>query len=533
MIIARDANESDVAAISEIFYASYGEHYVHPEYYQVDQLKKLVYSDDSVLLVAEDQESGKILGTASVVLQVGAYADLVGEFGRLAVHPDARGKGLGNLLMKERVSRVKNQLHLGLVENRVAHPYSQKISIAHGFVPIGFIPAKLRFKGRESIALYARYFGTALSLRRNNPRIVPESHRLASLALANCKLPCDGIVDEGSTAYPYVDDYEVESLSADGYTSLLRIERGRVQNRAIFGPLQLHCGLFQLRVSHSSYIIAKRDGQIVGALGFAVDDAENTARIFELISLDDQPIRFLLQRFLDQCRALGVELIHVDVSAYVPRMQRTLIELGFLPAAYIPAMVFQNVERLDAVMMVRLLVPYGGKPPQLCEAGKPIADEVIERLLRKEVEPRVSAAIPRAQLFRELSEEQAQRLASICGVERFAPGEAVISAGHADQKLHLVLSGDIDIQVGTPPRCVGTLAAGQLIGENVLLGAPPGHSATAVARSPVETACFQQPDFEALVRQRPDIGVAVYRNLAAGISDKLKSVDEQLREGGG
>jgi hypothetical protein len=37
------------------------------------------------------------------------------------------------------------------------------------------------------------------------------------------------------------------------------------------------------------------------------------------------------------------------VSAHAPRMQRTLIELGFLPVAYLPALVFHDVERLDVV----------------------------------------------------------------------------------------------------------------------------------------------------------------------------------------
>ena len=49
--------------------------------------------------VAQDEADGRILGTASVVFDIGAHSDLIGEFGRLAVHPDARGRGVGKLLM--------------------------------------------------------------------------------------------------------------------------------------------------------------------------------------------------------------------------------------------------------------------------------------------------------------------------------------------------------------------------------------------------------------------------------------------------
>lgn len=120
MIQIREATEDDVAAISEVFHACYGDDYTFPEFYNETFLKKLVFSDDTLGLVAEDTDSGRVLGTASVVLEIGALTDLVGEFGRLAVHPDGRGEGLGNLLMKGRLERVSDRLHVGLVDGRVA-----------------------------------------------------------------------------------------------------------------------------------------------------------------------------------------------------------------------------------------------------------------------------------------------------------------------------------------------------------------------------------------------------------------------------
>lgn len=84
MITAREATGPDVAAIREIFLASYGTDYTDPRYYDDALLTRLVYSDDSLLLVAEDTETGGVVGTASVDLEIGAHSDLVGEFCRLA-----------------------------------------------------------------------------------------------------------------------------------------------------------------------------------------------------------------------------------------------------------------------------------------------------------------------------------------------------------------------------------------------------------------------------------------------------------------
>ena len=200
MITVREATGADVPAITEIFQACYGRAYSDWRYYDAAALNKLVMSDDTLMLVAEDDATGKILGTASVILEVGAYADLTGEFGRLAVLPGARHLGIGTLLMVERLRRVEGRLQIGIIEGRTAHPYTLKIAEGHQFNPVGFLPLKWQLENRESIALLARHFGNALELRKNHPRLVPEAYPLACLALENCGVKPDAIVDEEAPA---------------------------------------------------------------------------------------------------------------------------------------------------------------------------------------------------------------------------------------------------------------------------------------------------------------------------------------------
>ncbi len=96
MIEVREAQEADVEQIRQVFLAIYGQDYSHPQFYDAQLIKKMLYSDDTILVVAADTENGQILGTASVLLEMGAHSDLLGEFGRLAVHPDARHRGSAN-----------------------------------------------------------------------------------------------------------------------------------------------------------------------------------------------------------------------------------------------------------------------------------------------------------------------------------------------------------------------------------------------------------------------------------------------------
>jgi GNAT superfamily N-acetyltransferase len=529
MIQIREAHARDIEAIRDIFYACYGDAYPYAQFYDLDDLMRMVYSENQLLLVAEDTDTRRLLGTASVLLEIGAFADLVGEFGRLAVTPDARNAGIGQALMRDRLDRVRDRLQVGLVEARIAHPFSVRISERYGFAPVGFLPLKMQLKQRESLCLLAQHFGDALALRRNHPRIIPEILPLAELALGHCGLECDAIVDEESSAYHDSGGLTMREMTTDGYSTLLRIERGRVRRREVFGPLRLHYGLFKLQAHRSSYLIALDGPSVVGAVGWFEDPIDRTVRVFELIALDDRVARFLLASLERSCRERGeVRYVDIDVSAHAPRMQRTLLELGFRPVAYIPAMVFSEVERLDIVKMVRLLGPPDFDEFVLSARAQAIADVVLAPFVSLHVQPEIERAVGRLRLFEGLDEEQVRRLASSCRAVRFGPGEVVIREHSDDRTLYILLAGLADVlQSGAR---VGAVASGECLGEMSLLTGQP-HSATARARSVITAASLAHRDLEALVRQRPDIGVVIFRNLATGLGEKLSRADATIGPG--
>jgi GNAT superfamily N-acetyltransferase len=527
MISVREATGRDVAAIREIFLACYGTDYTDPRYYDDALLTRLVYSDDSLLLVAEDADSGEVIGTASVDLEVGARSDLVGEFCRLAVHPAHRQRGIGKMLLGERLRRVWDRLQVGLVEARATHPYSLRIAEAHRFAVVGFLPERWRVRERESLALLVRYFGNALELRDNHPRIIPEAHALAHTALENCSLAPDMIVDEDAHAYPPGAEFDVQELTTEGYAALLRIERGRVRRREIFGPNRLHYGIFRLQSRNSRYLIAREGGRVAGAVGFTLDAVDKAVRVFELIALHDGVVRFLLGELERACRQEWDCLVEVDVSAHAPRMQRTLLELGFLPAAYLPALVFDEVKRVDVVKMLRLL-----SPPQPCAVGLTPSCRVVAALVlglfrNRSVLPRIAKAVHDLPLFSGLNAEQVARLAGACGVATFGPGEPVFREGEPGDRMHVVLGGEVTISVAGSSAPVGEVRTGECLGEMSLLTAAP-HSATATARTRVETAVLAHRDLAELIRLRPDIGLHIYRSLAVGVGEKLRRLDVSL-----
>ena len=530
MIVVREANRDDAPEISRIFRACYGKDYAYPQFYDLELLTKMIYTDDTVILVAEDEDTGELLGTASVICQVGANSDLTGEFGRLAVDPAKRNLGVGKLLMHERLNRIRERLEVGMMDARVVHPYTLKIAEKSGFHPVGFEPLKMLISGRESIALMIRYFGQALSLRNNHPRIIPEVYPVACLAFENCGIKYDAIVDEFSSSYPMIEGYELEELTSEGYSSLLRIQRGRVSNREIFGPLRLHYGVFKHKATQSRYLIAKEDGRVVGAVGFTFDEIEKASRIFELISLNDDVIRFLLTNLERHLREdYKAEFVEIDVSAYAPRMQRTLIELNFVPVAYLPALVFHDVERLDAVRMARINVPLALGEIHLSQKVKKIAGVVMKAFRQKDIVPEVLDALEMMDLLKGCSKEQAHRLACLCSVRQLEEGELLFEKDEDAIEMYVILTGEIEVYMSHSEEPIASVKAGECLGEISFLTRKK-HSASAIASKHTRVAVLTNDELNQLVRQRPDIGLLLYRNLAHGLGEKLQRQDLVVSE---
>ncbi len=524
-LIIREARSEDAENITRIFRTTYEDDYAHREFYNAELVRGLIYSEDTLLLVAEDLESHELLGTASVIYNRGAHSDLTGEFGRLAVIPEARNRGVGKLLMAERLMRVADRLHVALINARLVHPYTLKIAEAQNFAPVGFIPMKTLIGRRESVALLARYASDALKLRKNNPRISPEIYPLAAQSLTNCGLEVDVIVDETSAAYPHSHEHlDFTEMLTDGYSSLLRIERGRVRNREIVGPMRLHYGFFKLRAHNAMYLIARQKGHIVGAIGLTLDTLEKAARIFELISLSDEIIPRLILEVQKLCKEKSVEFIEVDVSAYAPRMQRTLLECNFVPAAYVPALFFHEVERLDAIKMVQLRVPLDLGALSLSDRVREISEIVLRRFQFQEIAPKIAEAADSVLVFDGLSREQLNRLASECVIKSFPEGTAIFRQDSASLDMYFLIHGQVSIHKSDNDKPIATVNAGECLGETAFLTTDK-HSATAIAVNDVDCAVLNREKLTGLIDKRPDIGLLLYRNLAIGLGAKLRRAD--------
>ncbi|MCA9916774.1 MAG: GNAT family N-acetyltransferase [Anaerolineales bacterium] len=524
-INVRPVTEDDLPAVRDLFYRSYGEEYPYKEFYNDEWLKRSIYQDSYLFLLAELGK--KVVGTASVYFEVGAYADLCGEFGRLAVDPNYRGEGVGSALMEARLNFAERRLHFGLTECRTAHPYAQRISEKFDLQPIGFLPQKVLLDDRESLVMMAKPFGPARELRLNNPRVIPEAFLLGQLALQNMGFRSDLIAVDDVDGYPIGTDFRVEELTESGLPSLLRIERGRLSRRHVFGNLQLSYGLFLLESRNVRYLVAREDERIVGAIGFTVDPIGHSIKILEMIDLRDDVAGFLLKELDAWAKEIyRAQYIEITVSAYWPDIQRTLSNLGFVPVAYCPSLVFHQVERLDTIKMAKVYVPLDIDGVVLTAEAEVIYNLVRQGFEDKRLGMEVTDATRDMSVFHGLEEGELEKIAGLCQIQHYAVGDVLVRAGERGENFYMVLEGALDI-FAEQGHLLGHIHQGDFLGE-ISLVLRQAYGATAVAKTPVKIAALKYDDFEHLINRYPRIGLNVMRNIATSLGQRVGAVNERL-----
>ena len=128
-------------------------------------------------------------------------------------------------------------------------------------------------------------------------------------------------------------------------------------------------------------------------------------------------------------------------------------------------------------------------------------------------------------LFAKLSPADLKQVAAIAMEEAFADGTLIAREGEIGDMMFIIVSGEVRV-ISTDGNHELELArrrAGDCVGEMAILSREP-RSATLLASGDVRTLCIDQKSFEALLRDRPDVSMAVIQVL----SDRLKEATKRL-----
>jgi hypothetical protein len=209
-------------------------------------------------------------------------------------------------------------------------------------------------------------------------------------------------------------------------------------------------------------------------------------------------------------------------------MQQSLWELGFVPVAYFPAMVFELVERLDVVKMVRLTVPWDLGPIRMVDSVVPFKELVETTFAERHRGTVIADVARRVRIFQGLGDWDVERLRGICLEKRYRSGQSVFAKGDPGQSLFIVVEGQAQIVANhESDQPLATVGPGEVFGELSLVDGLP-RSAGAVCSADSTLLMMAASDFHQLTSRHPAIGRTVLLNLCRTLSGRLRAANEAI-----
>lgn len=122
-------------------------------------------------------------------------------------------------------------------------------------------------------------------------------------------------------------------------------------------------------------------------------------------------------------------------------------------------------------------------------------------------------------LFAHLDPAKLKLLAFTSTRASFKPGQELFHQGDEGDAAYLILSGEADVIADTPSGEVPVATVGQnaVVGEIAILCEVP-RTASVRAVSPLETLKIEKEHFLRLIREFPDMGVEIMRELGQRLS---------------
>ena len=154
-------------------------------------------------------------------------------------------------------------------------------------------------------------------------------------------------------------------------------------------------------------------------------------------------------------------------------------------------------------------------PDETARQAAAVALEAVETLSTLSLLERVMF-LSKVRLFADLPPEDLKHVAEVASEHAFPDGEVIAEQGELGDEMHVVVSGEIRVLVGRdggPPAEVARRSSGEAVGEMAIL-AGESRMASLVCAGPVRTLGLDRRSFQRILRERPDVSLAVMRVLS-------------------
>lgn len=147
-------------------------------------------------------------------------------------------------------------------------------------------------------------------------------------------------------------------------------------------------------------------------------------------------------------------------------------------------------------------------------------DETMETLTTLSTMERI-LLLRRVHLLEGLSPSDLQHVAAIADEHDFMNGEMLCEQGDAGNEMYVIVAGETRVIVsndGQPEKEVARRSNGDVVGEMSIISGD-ARIASVVAVGDVRTLCLDRASFESLLRERPEVSLAVMRGLCKRLKE--------------
>jgi len=128
----------------------------------------------------------------------------------------------------------------------------------------------------------------------------------------------------------------------------------------------------------------------------------------------------------------------------------------------------------------------------------------------------------RVSLLADLSPADLQRVAAIATEHDFVNDEIICEQGEAGDEMYVIVSGEVRIVVNNedqPEKEIARRVTGDVVGEMSLISGDT-RIASVIALCDVRALCIDRLNFESLLRERPEVSLAVMRELCKRLKER-------------
>ena len=529
-VTIRQARPSDAPEWLELVRATLGEEHPTRQVYNLEWVKSeldIAAGHETWVAVGE----GKIHASISILGPQPTSENPVANLGRNLFHPDAYANGTAEALIRKIVT-ITSQLNRMAVARLLASDNAQQVLFEKlNFVCVGFQPLKHLHKAREEVLFYVKLAHSRLPNRRPISESLPQISELAAAALENLRLPASLTVRDGVTGYPISTEIKFEDGTPDDYYSWLAQSQSSNPPPEISGSFNWGFGFMRVTQDASARVLlGQRDGKVAAGMRYYFDDQDRCMRIVDAFGTDDLSMGAMLNQVSRIAQTkFNAAYIEVDILITAPRLLKSAEQIGFIPAAYLPAFYFRDGEHTDVVKMVKLNLPYAVENTSLTTHARGIVDIVHRTLQDLKMGVAIINLLRTLKMFGGLGDGELRKIARLFTQKLFRPGDKVFHRDDSGNEAYVVLRGQVGIYLNEDSPAIATLEQGQIFGELAFLdGAPRG--AMAVANQACILLVMQRSNFNDLAQREPHLGMAVMKNIAMELSQKLRQTNVAFTE---